>query len=239
MSTNDLDYQAVPGITIQDGRLINGEQRPALGILVTQPQESPKGTFSQFMGGLLLIGGSAGMLYGMVMLAMLIQNHFQNARKNDLMAGNPFCWDSGDASTMLSPISCASKECSKLQSITDASNWISNHHDLDGINANDVFNKCKAYFDICASSSGFTTPFNAGQDSAFDLNCDHSLTNLGAGFSWFGYALLSIMTLVATAAMLSKSYYCLSSFFKAPSEDSNSENEASSENSDTTGYSAV
>lgn len=253
MLRNNTDNQTVSGITFADGAPINDEQEAVTGIpitqtdeqeavtgiLTTQSQERTKKAFSQLMGGLLLIGGSAGMIYGMAMLAMLIKNHFQNVKENDLMVGNPSCWDGSGVTPLFS---CASNRCTNLQTITDASNWISNHPiDLAGISAIDVFNQCQAYINKCAAGSGFTTPFKAGQDGAFDLNCDHPLTNyLGEGFSWFGYALLSIVALVATAAMLRKSHYCFSNFFKTVSEDSNSENQSIiAENDDRTSYTAV
>lgn len=193
--------------------------------LESTASEPENNKFTQAMRGLFLIAGPAGIIYGMVMLAKLIHTHFQNAKKDDLAVGNPFCWDKSDTSAIAGLIGCASTYCSTLKTPADAANWVSNHPiDLAGINANDVFTQCQVYTSQCASSSGFTTPFNAGQDSAFDLNCDHTWTKVGEGFSWLGYAVLSIMALAASAGMLVRAHHHVSNLFRPCNENNPNEN---------------
>lgn len=168
-----------------------------------------------FIGAMIAVGGVGGMIYGLAVLAMYMNSVFQANRRDDLSVGNPMCFDN-NAPALLAAVTCTQKKCSDLSTLNAAQNWVNNHpFDLANIDPTQVFSTCLQYMQQCASSSGFLNTINQGQDSEFLADCDHTLTNIGTGFAWAGFGLLSILSMVVAFHGVKGTYHCMSAMFSS------------------------
>ena len=184
----------------------------------TQPSNF-KTRAAGFIGAMIAVGGVGGMIYGLALLAMYMNSVFQANRRDDLSVGNPMCFDN-NAPSLLVAVTCSQKKCSDLSTLSAAQNWVNNHpFDLANIDPTQIFNTCLQYLQQCASGSGFLNTINQGQDSEFLVDCDHTLTNVGTGFGWTGFAILSLLSMMAAVAVVKSAYRCMSAMFSSNDAD--------------------
>lgn len=202
-----------PANTSTNAEIVDGTPIPTPSVDST-PMSTPfKARAAGFVGAMIAVGGVGGMIYGLALLAIYMNQAFKTNKLGDLSVGNPMCFDN-DAPALLSAITCSQKKCTDLSTLSATQNWVNNHpFDLANIDPSQVYNTCVQYLQQCASGSGFLKTINPGQDSEFLADCDHTLTNVGTGFGWFGFALLSILSIAVSYQLVKGAYHCMSALF--------------------------